>query len=246
MTLALALTDNGNGTGLVATVSGSAGGSTNQLFAARHYDGVLSAAWSSLGTRTGDGTIAGSITTMGDYWLYLVSTLGAAVTITPVRAFRVTNGPNDSVFLRILEGVVSRLQSLSLAGISSAEIKYQKIPWKRGSASPGIFVSPTKESYDAKYNQANEIGYGVQVTTVMTGNNDLTANLDVQLAWRQAQRKGFEVTPYANGGTILMGVPECYEILHEPGPVIDYGSFVNQLDVNAFVLRVFCEEPRGI
>lgn len=245
MTLALALTDNGNGTGLVATVSGSSPGSTNQLFAARHYGGVLSASWSSLGTRTGDGTIAGSITTMGDYWLYLVSTLAPAVNVTAVRAFRVTNGQNDSQFLRILQGVVSRLQSLSLAGVSPSDIVWQKIPWKRGDVVPGIFVSPTKENGDGGSNQTDRIGYGVQVTSVRAGNNKLTDNLDVELAWRQMQRRAFQVTPYADAGTIL-GVPGCYEIEVEPGPVIDYGSFTNGLDVNAFVLRVYCEEPRGI
>lgn len=244
--LALALVDNGDGTGLVATVTGSAGGSTNELVYARHYDGILSAQFTVLGTRTGDGTIPGALP-VGDYWLFLVSTNGSTVESTRVRGFRATNGDPDSVFFRILQSVQSRLRTLSLAGISPDDILWRKFPWNRKEDSrPGIYVTPVKETGEGGTNLTDRLGYGIQVTTVRASNNHLTNNLDVELSWRQAQRRGFDITPYAHGGAVLMSVPECYEIDFEPGPVIDYGSFVSNLDANAFVLRVKCEEPRGV
>lgn len=56
-TPALAVADNGNGTGATATITGSTPGSTNTVFAAPiAYSGDLS--WTNCGSRSGDGTLS--------------------------------------------------------------------------------------------------------------------------------------------------------------------------------------------
>lgn len=248
MAITVSFTDNANGTGLVATVVGSAGGSSNQLYYARHYGGILSASWTLGGSRTGDGTIAVSLTDMGPYWLYLVNTNGATVTVTRVRAFQVTDAATaDSVYYRVLEAVVARLQSLSLSGISSSDIKLQKIPWNgKDAISKGIIVSPLRDLGAATSNLSDDNIYQVQITFLRKNSLDLVTGLSTELLWRQTAQNAFDVTPYVDAPTMLSGVPEAFEADCEPSVVIDPTLFGLGWDVQALVLRVTCRETRGL
>jgi hypothetical protein len=248
MAITVSFTDNANGTGLVATVAGSAVGSTNQLYYARHYGGMLSAAWALGGSRTGDGTIPVSLSDMGPYWLYLVNTNGVTVTVTQVRAFQVTDAATtDAVYFRILEAVVARLQSLSLTDIPSVDIRWQKMPWNgKNEIAQGIIVSPLKEMGVGGSNMTDDNAYQVQITFLRKNEQDLTDSLSKELLWRQIAQNAFDVTPYADAPTILLGVPEAFEIDCDPSVVIDPVLFQAGWDVQALVLRVTCRETRGL
>jgi hypothetical protein len=79
--------DNQDGTGAVATVSGSSEGTTNTVY----YAPYGSTSWTNGGDREGDGTVDFSITTIGKYWAYIHSESVDGVSVSTVVSFRVTD-----------------------------------------------------------------------------------------------------------------------------------------------------------
>ena len=67
----LTISDNGDGTGGVATIGNSSGGATNTLYGAIWTAGTLT--WTSIGSRSGNGTI--TLTSQGSYLWYVGSSL---------------------------------------------------------------------------------------------------------------------------------------------------------------------------
>src|SRR5687767_14210717 len=136
----LALADNGKGTGGTTTISGATAGSTNTVYTAPWSGGLIAAAWTNRGSRSGNGTLAVSVAN-GYYWAYVQSTLAAESAVSTVVGFRVTSG-SSSVFERCLNAIAARLQALSLSGIAASSIVVRKLPWNRNQVMPGLFVTP--------------------------------------------------------------------------------------------------------
>lgn len=101
----LAVADNGDGTGGVATISGSDPGTTNELF---YYpvDGSLGNVWTSYGSRVSDGTIDVGLPA-GEYLFYVISTdVGSATSNVALCRF------SDPAVLGLLTGPALRLREL--------------------------------------------------------------------------------------------------------------------------------------
>ena len=104
----LTITDNANGTGATATITGSSGGS-NQVFV-QNVDGELgSGTWVLAGSRTGDGTVA--LTLVKCYWWAFCLTNGNV--LSNLAYFKVSDGL-DAVLDRCVAAVKARSQLLSL------------------------------------------------------------------------------------------------------------------------------------
>ena len=73
----LTYTDNGDNTGGIVTVSNSNSGATNQLY----YMKSGESSYTTGNNRTGNGNITLSIT-IGNYWIYVKSTVGANSSIS--------------------------------------------------------------------------------------------------------------------------------------------------------------------
>jgi hypothetical protein len=86
----LAVTDNGDGTGAIATIAGSTPGATNTVRTAAFTRTALTLNWSDAGSRTGDGTVALSLAAGAEYLAVVVSELGEVVQISQLVGFEVT------------------------------------------------------------------------------------------------------------------------------------------------------------
>jgi hypothetical protein len=133
-TPALSIADNGDGTGAVATITGSAASSTNIVSTAPWVAAGNNLTWTAATPRTGDGTVALSLTN-GLYVARCESTLGglpAASGNEPL--FQTTGGVSfSSVHKALASSIQSTLQGLigsgGLTGISSSSIRIRKTPY---------------------------------------------------------------------------------------------------------------------
>jgi hypothetical protein len=104
----LTITDNANSTGATASITGSAGGS-NQVYV-QNVDGQLgSGVWTLAGTRTGDGTVALTLT-KGYYWGHCLTN---GTVLSGFCFFQVTDGL-DAVLDRCVSAVKAQAQLLNL------------------------------------------------------------------------------------------------------------------------------------
>ena len=229
--------DNRDGTGAVVSITGGDAGSTHTLYAASWSGGLKAASFASVGSRTGNGlvTVAG----LGYRWLYCVAEAAGAYALSSMIGYRATSG-DDDLFSQCLDAVTDKLKAMSFEGITSDKIAKQKLPWNFEKISEGIFVSPVAEKFGTEFNNAYDIGYGVQITTFAASNASLTGNLSRHLMWRQQIRDAFHNQP-------LPGLAEVgYIAKVEPGPVIDIGAWKDQFDAGVWVVRPISREHHGI
>lgn len=237
LTPTLTLSDNGDGTGATATIAGSSPGSTNTVYTAPWSGGIGGAEWTNQGSRVGDGMLSLAIES-GAYWAYVQSTLAGESVVSTLVGVSATAG-GESVWERCLTAVAAKLQALSLAGIASSSIVVRKLPWNRNQIMPGLFVTPTQETLSPATNLRDDVGYGVQLTLVRPSNQDLSADLSTELAWREQVSRAFRESALAD-------VDEVFTVRIEPGPIIDPASFAAQYDVQTLVVRCVAREARGV
>lgn len=237
LTPTLSLSDNGDGTGAMATIAGSSLGATNTVYTAPWLGGLAAATWTSQGSRVGDGTLNLAVD-VGAYWAYVQSTLAGESAVSAVVGFHATSG-NESVWERCLAAVAAKLQGLSLSGIAPSSIVVRKLPWNRNQIMPGLFVTPTQETLSPATNLRDDVGYGVQLTLVRASNQELTESLSTELSWREQISRAFRESA-------LAGVDEVFTVRIEPGPIVDPASFAAQYDVQTLVVRCMAREIRGV
>jgi len=235
----LTVVDNEDGTGAVATIAGSTAGSTNTVYTAPWP----AATFTSQGSRSSDGTVALSITTTGPYWGYVLSSIDGFTKASGLIAFRVTDG-GESIFYRCLEAARDQIRGLSLPGITSEKIVWQKLPFNMGKLTEGIFVTPQPETNPGGSNIGEDIGYAVMVTMIKSSNHALATGFSTVSRWREKIRQCFA---YQNRvGAPLPGVSEVYYTRFEAGTVIWPAGFQQQYDVGSLVIRCFAREPAAI
>lgn len=109
-------TNNGDGTATV-TVTDSGGGSVTVYATQVGTTWASSISWSSVGSRTGDGT-ATATTGKGAFWLYALT----GSTPSPPIYLYVSDG-TETVTKQIRDKVQARIRNLSLSGINSANVE---------------------------------------------------------------------------------------------------------------------------
>lgn len=107
----LTVEDNGDGTGAVATIADSTGGSTNTVSVVKWTGTAQSTAWESEGSRSGDGTVSLSLT-KGYYWAKCESVSGGESVTSNLVYFAVTDG-DDAVHQRCFDAAVARLEGMT-------------------------------------------------------------------------------------------------------------------------------------
>lgn len=230
---ALSVVDNADGSGAVATISGSTPGTTNTVYVA-DWPGQ---AWAQGGQLTGDGTVALS-SAVGPHWAAVLSQSAAAAAVSLMVQFRVTDG-TQAVFYRCLAAVRDTIAGLGLAGIGPADIMLWKVPWvSRLAQFPGIAVTPAPERVLPVEAQRDDVEYGVNVAMARKSNQDLTDSGAV-LLWREQISRALRYRP-------LAGVPEVYIVRVEPGPVFWEPAFLAQHDVGSLLIRCVAREPRMV
>jgi hypothetical protein len=237
--ITLAVTDNGDGTGAVATVAGSDGGGTNTLFRAPFAGLQQNLAWTASGTRTGNGTIAvnpGS----GQYFWYVTGLVGGVAALSNV-TFQALTDQTTSVHYRCLTAVQQRIQGLSLSGISSAQvvIKFLGREWPDVDNPPNVMVVPYgKEGQPGLLAGRDDIEYPVVVLIFDKLNQDYTSNLARDLLWRQ---QIFRALRHQR----LVGVPEVITVTAEPDFVVNLEAFNRNVLLSGLRLLCRSREVRG-
>ena len=103
----LAVADNGDGTGAVATITNATSGTTNTVMVGNWNHGIGTVSFTSGGSRTGNGTVSLSLA-VGTYWAYVQSTATDAEEPSNFVFFRVTDTVtalpiNERIGLEILD-----------------------------------------------------------------------------------------------------------------------------------------------
>ena len=236
----LTIADNADGTGGVATISGSSGGS-NTVYSQAVNGELGTAAWTSRGSRTGDGTVA---VTPGNgfYWWKVVT--GGSDTSNLVYQ-NLTDG-STAIWNRLLAAVLARVQGLSLAGVANDSIISRDVPIDRGItpqgiALPAVVISPVKNEIADPLqgtNQRDDVVYPVGITLFASGNANTRVSTDM-LLWRQKIMKAFH-------NYRIAGVAEAISGFVEPGPHMDLSAWVANLKVSSLIYRCTCRQTRGI
>lgn len=233
----LAIADNADGTGAVATIAGTDAGAANSVDVYAFSGSLADLGDVQSFTRTGNGTRALALAT-GSYFAVLKSDDFLAA--DPV-FFRVTDA-EQCLWDEIIDAVVLLIQGLPLSGLTADMIRRGKIPAKFADiGTAGVLVCPVKETIGTAGNRKDNLGYGVMVSCFKASNGDNYTNLGTELKWRDQIETAFKIKPAYNP---LSTVAEVYNIAIEPGSVVLPEAFFANYDVGSIVLRVFAKQSR--
>lgn len=126
----LAVADNGDGTGGVATISGASSGTTNTVYVSQwsHSAGALS--FTSAGSRSNNGTVNLSLT-IGKYVGYVGSVDGDAFNISNFVQFAITDADALPVIERIVAEIKDRLDFVTTGNGYNQTLSVER-PLRRG------------------------------------------------------------------------------------------------------------------
>jgi hypothetical protein len=235
MTLFLAISDNGNGTGGVATVTGTGGASVTVYSAA--FAGVMgSLPLVAQGIGTGDGSLAVNPGT--GYYLWLAQT----ATLTSNLVYQNLSDLVQAVNYRCMTGTLAQLQALALSGIAGGDIQTM---WMRDYASwrsnyPGIAISPMgREEQPGILTGMDDITYPVEVAILDNGIDQPSLDIATRELWRQ---KIFRTFRHQR----LPGVPEIITTDVTPDWVVrpEQGQRIGPF-TSGLLLRFRSREVRG-
>jgi hypothetical protein len=238
----LSLVDNENGTGAVATISGSTAGSTNSVYTARWFGGFVNGAFTLAGSRTGDGTISLSLPD-GYHWGYVLSTkAGEESVVSAMVGFRTTSG-DESLWQQCLDAIVAKIQAIGLSGIPSEQVYPCKIPLDRDTIKPCCLVSPIREAAITHvFSTTDQLPLDFQVALEQASNQDLIEGIDVFTMNRQRIINAFLPTT----DTGLPAVQEVVSVQVVPGDVYNVQAWMENVDAGAVVIRCLCQVNRAL
>jgi hypothetical protein len=240
MAVTLAITDNADGTGAVATVSGVVGGTSTTVYYSTFTGAMGSYIWTSAGIVVGNSTLATALATGFYVWL-AVNDNGGVLTLSSL-VYRNLTDATESVHELIVDAVVTRIKSIGLDGITSSKIKRLWVPKSDPTLTPppAVIVSPLgAEGDESNVMSQDDIGYPVLVviTDALNGNNDLNMRRD--LAWREKIAKALR-------NQRLSGVAQVFDAKIDYGPTIDVAQFFKNAFVSVLMFRFVVRESRGL
>lgn len=241
LTPALAITDNTDGTGATAVISGSTPGVTNNVSVFSYSSNLGQLSSPTVYSRVGDGTLALPVAN-GAWFANIVSTLGADFAIGQPFYFWASDF-SEAVWWRLLERAQAVVQGLNIPEFAANEVLISKLPINLLSPTGrGIFLHPTPETIEFKWNTSDVYGFGILVAICEKSNGEHLTGLNKDLRWRQAVQDAFKVTPTYNP---FSGIPEFNNLTRfEPGSVVLPEAWIQQYDAGSFVLRVYCNMSR--
>jgi hypothetical protein len=233
--ITLAITDTGDGTGGTATVAGSNVASTNTLYRAT-WDGQTGAnTWTSVGSRTGDGTIG--ISTAAGFYLFRLDNLLSGVTTVVTNYQPLTDSTTQAILYRIMQAISTRITALTLTG---ATIKVRWLPRHQVGDGTVIVICPVNsENFPGTLTSTDDIGIPVAVVLMDPNNQDLSLNLNRNLLWRQRILSALRWQRLAGVSEVMYLAPEPATILN-PG-VLDGSS----LAFSPLFFRAMTRTTRG-
>lgn len=238
MAITLAITDNQDGTGGVATVAGSNVASSNTLYKAAWTGQSGALSWSSVGSRTGDGTITVSSGT--GFFLFRLDNLLAGVTTVVATYQPLTDAATEAMLYRALNSIKNRIDGLALSGSPTVSVRWLPRVRQGGETLPLIAVTPIgAESFPGVMTATDDIGLPIAVTIMDGQNQDPTLNLNRNALWRERILSALRFQRLAD-------VPEGFILNPEPAMVVHPGAFDSQnLFFSPMFFRLITRTTRG-
>jgi hypothetical protein len=228
MPLSVTFTDNADGTGATATISGTAGAAV-EVFA----QVVNAGGWSPVGSRTGDGPVPVT-TPVGLRWGYART---AAEQTAPV-PFAVTGGGGLALATRCRDAVQATVLTFALEGCRGVIEKPYPDPANADFPVVWVTADGVRETIEPGLNATNDIAYPVRVLIVDRHELRDKARLRERYEpWRARIVEAFL-------DKRLAGVPESVQCLIEPLPVLDPNLPQYQFVVSGLVVRCRTRKPR--
>lgn len=229
----LSVTDNADGTGAVATITGSSGGA-NVVYV-QNVDGELgSLTWTAAGNRTGDGTVS-LAPAKGYYWAYCLT---GGTALSGLVYFQVTDGL-DSVLSRCAAAVKARLQLLALPPTALVlDTINDRDPGEESYPCTVLTTEGASQTNESALNGRDDLGQPVRclVKDVCTAFD--SAQLQTYRLWRQGIFRAFH-------NQRLPGVIESVRNRVELGAVTPTVSDRPQM-VFELLIRCVTREVRGL
>jgi hypothetical protein len=247
--LALTLSDNLNNSGITGQIAGSDSSSVNTVYVAPLSGSPL--VWTSIATRTGDGTVALPVPA-GYYFAYVAGAVtGAAALSPPVLG-------NASIAQLSMQdqcelAIQAKIQTLALVSISpplpavppshvyrfDTPMSDELLPLVQ---TPCVIVCPANaaESIDAVVNARDDIGFRISVVVLAQVGNHRQQGLAVNLKrWRESCFRALRFQRLPNVSMVQTVIPEPQVILAWQPP--DYGWCFS-----AITFRCIARDQRGI
>lgn len=244
---ALAVSDNEDGTGGVATVSGATSGTNNKLYKAVVDNGEPGGYdWVLVGQRTGNGTIAIGSSHLGYHWWQVVSTDGSYSEPSNLVYQPLTDG-EASIHDRCLLAVQARLQQLTFATPDSGDpltlVALSKLVIdhpKYRPAMPCIVVGITgRETIKPVTNASDEVEYPVVVCIFAKDDQDLAKNRATYTKWREQITRALNMQR-------LAGVTEVLTCTVVPSTIIPIPNWKDGILASGMQVNCRAWQGRGL
>ncbi len=232
----LSLVDNADGSGALATLAGGDAAATNTVYVQSQYE----TAFSSKGSRTGDGTVSLTLVPGFLYAAYCSSTKTTETAVSNlVCFFGVTNGVS-AVHDTILTAVLANAQALTLAELPASQMYKLRDPTAINVTMPALLICPgPDERIELKTNLRDDIEYPVLVAIASRDAMASEANLARDLRWREQLINYFRQPR-------LSGYPDGFFHRIEPKVIFDPADPAYQIISSAFLLFVRGRIARGV
>jgi hypothetical protein len=195
MPLTFAVTDNQNGTGATATISGSDAGSANTVYTCPLGRGSQPPLpWLPAASRNGDGAV--SLPVQPGYYLsYVQGQAGHATALAPPLIFG-ASAVADSVYQRIMLAIQAKVQALWLNALANppADLPASNVvlqPEYNPALLPGypcVLICPPQgigERVEGLLNVTDDIGYPVAVTIIDMASPKYVPPYPSYFLWRE-------------------------------------------------------------
>ena len=237
----LTVVDHADGSGATATVEGSTAGSTNEVFA-QAVDGQLgTATWTSYGSRTGDGTVTLEVS-KGHYLFKVVSSLSGERDLSNVAYLGVTDGA-DPLHERLLSAVKSRIQLLTLTGLTSISLRTVLADSSTLIPSlPAVLIGLVGQEVftpGGGSNSHDEIVYPVGVFILAADQHNVTSARATYLKWREQIARAFH-------HQALSAVAESKVCFVEGAEIVPLAAWMNGLLASSLVVKCVVRQTRGL
>lgn len=234
----LEITDNQNGTGATAVLSGGSAQAINTIQTQLPAQTVGNPVWQQRVTIIGNGTAALPLPT-GYYWGSCLSDIDGSQLASNIVWFPVTSD-SESVAYRVLLAVQAQIQTLDLPGLAPSQVYVRMTPDPKIVTYPAIFITPEdRETYLAGTNFRDDVGYPALIWIANRNDKDYAAKLPMYELWRERIQRYFRRQP-------LRGVPEIYDCKVETREIVKFLPPQYQYLVSTFVLRFTSREVRGV
>ena len=244
----LTVTDNADGTGAVATISGSTAGSTNTVYAQLVDGQIGSGTWTSYGSRSGDGTVSLALA-VGFWWILVQSVKSGSQATSNVVYIYVSSG-TAAIHERIMQAIQARIQGLTLTDVTSGNVIIRKVTTEQDVGTgktytyPCIQISPDgQERINANQgtNERDDITYPTMVAVMELDNlQNQSTNRARNLLWRERIVRAFR-------NQRLSGIPEVYTITITAQPIIQTGNWLeHKIYTSFFTINATARQVRGL